>query len=62
MRLETASVFKEAMGMSWGKPCIKILASKPERLRARILSNIEGYPVIIRQTGEFHAPDEREQQ
>ncbi len=50
-----------AIGLFEHKPCIKILASKPERLRARIPSNIAGYPVIIQQTGELHALDEEGQ-
>ena len=47
-----------AIGLFEGKPCIKILTfSKPQQLRANIPSTIEGYPVIIEETGEFRALD-----
>ena len=46
------------IGMSEGKPCIKILASmKPEELQAKIPSTVESYPVIIEETGIFRALD-----
>jgi hypothetical protein len=49
-----------AIGLSEGKPCIKILASVPaEQIRAKIPSIVEGYPVVIEQTGRFHALDEK---
>ena len=45
-----------AIGMSEGKPCILILSSvKPETLRDKIPSQVEGYPVVIRETGAFRA-------
>ena len=45
-----------AIGMSEGKPCILILSSvKAETLQDRIPSEVEGYPVIIRETGAFRA-------
>ena len=48
-----------AIGLFEGKPCIKIFtSSKPQQLRANIPSTIEGYPVIIEETGEFRALDE----
>jgi len=44
------------IGLSEGKPCIKIFTSlKPQHLRDKIPSNIEDYPVIIEETGEFRA-------
>ena len=47
-----------AIGMSDGKPCILILSSvKPETLQDKIPSQVEGYPVIIRETGAFRALD-----
>jgi len=43
-----------AIGLSEGKPCIKILASvKPEKLRSEIPSSVEGYPVVVEETGIF---------
>ena len=48
-----------AIGIAEGKPCILILSSvKPETLQDRIPSQVEGYSVIIRETGAFHALDE----
>ncbi len=48
-----------AIGMSDGKPCILILSSvKPETLRDKIPSQVEGYSVVIRETGAFHALDQ----
>ena len=45
-----------AIGLSEGKPCIKIFSSKKaEELPARIPSVVEGYPVIIEETGTFRA-------
>ena len=47
-----------AIGMSEGKPCILILSSvKPETLQDKIPSTVGGYPVIVRETGAFHALD-----
>jgi len=45
-----------AIGLFEGKPSIKIFASSnPQELRVKIPSNIEGYPVIIEEMGEFRA-------
>jgi len=45
-----------AIGLFEDKPCIKIFSSrKAEELRAKIPSTIEGYPVIIEETGVFRA-------
>jgi hypothetical protein len=47
-----------AIGLYEGKPCIKIFtSSKPQQLRDKIPSTVEGYPVIIEKTGEFRALD-----
>jgi hypothetical protein len=47
-----------AIGMSQGKPCIKIFSSrKAEELQDKIPSEIEDYPVIIEETGVFRALD-----
>ena len=47
-----------AIGLYEGKPCIKIFtSSKPQQLRNKIPSTIEGYPVIVEETGEFRALD-----
>ena len=45
-----------AIGLSEGKHCIKIFTSlKLSQLREKIPSSVEGYPVIIEQTGKFGA-------
>ncbi len=45
-----------AIGLSEGKPCIKIFTSrKPQEVRGKISSTVEGYPVIIEETGAFRA-------
>ena len=45
-----------AIGLFEDKPCIKIFSSrKAEELRAKIPTTIEGYPVIIEETGSFRA-------
>ncbi len=49
-----------AIGLYKGKPCIKVLTSSAaEQIRARIPSVVEGYPVVIEQTGAFRALDEQ---
>ena len=48
-----------AIGLSEGKPCIVILSSvKSETLQDKIPSQVEGYPVIIRETGVFRVLDQ----
>jgi hypothetical protein len=45
-----------AIGIFKGSPCIKIFTSiTQEELKFKIPSTIEKYPVIIEETGEFHA-------
>ena len=47
-----------AIGLFEGKPCIKIFSSrKPQEVRDKIPSTVEGYPVIIEETGAFRALD-----
>ena len=49
-----------AIGLFEGKPCIKIfLSKKAEDMRGMIPSTIEGYPVIIEETGTFRALHEQ---
>ena len=49
-----------AIGLYKGKPCMKIFASvKAQELRGKIPPDVEGYPVIIEQTGVFRALDEQ---
>ena len=45
-----------AIGLFEDRPCIKIFSSiTAEELGGKIPSTVEGYPVIIEQTGTFHA-------
>lgn len=45
-----------AIGLYEGKPCIKVFSSiRPQKLRGKIPSSVEGYPVIIEETGTFRA-------
>jgi len=47
-----------AIGLYKDKPCIKVFSSKKaEDLRGVIPSTVEGYPVIIEETGTFRALD-----
>ena len=47
-----------AIGLSEGKPCILIMSSvNPDALREKIPSVVDGYPVVIRETGVFRALD-----
>ncbi len=49
-----------AIGLYEGKRCIRIFTStKPQQLRDKIPSKVEGYIVIIEETGEFRALDQR---
>jgi len=49
-----------AIGLFEDKPCIKVFSSKKaEELRAKIPTTIEGYPVIIEETGSFRALDQQ---
>jgi hypothetical protein len=45
-----------AIGLHKGKPCIRIFTSaRPQQLRAKIPLTIDGYPVIVEQTGPIRA-------
>ncbi len=45
-----------AIGELDGKPCIKILAAeRTEEMATRIPSEVEGFPVVIMDTGELRA-------
>lgn len=47
-----------AIGLYEGKPCIRIFTSKKaNELRAKIPSVVDGYAVIIEETGGFRAID-----
>ena len=48
------------IGLFKGKPCIKVFTSvKTEKLRGKIPSSVEGYPVIIEETGVFRALEQQ---
>ena len=45
-----------AIGLIKDKPCIMVFTSTTTgELSTKIPSTVEGYPVIIKQTGKFHA-------
>ena len=49
-----------AIGLSDGKPCIMVFSSiKADKLRAKIPSTVDGYPVVITETGTFRALEEK---
>ncbi len=49
-----------AIGLFEGKPCIKIFtSSKPQEVRAKIPSTVEGHTVIIEETGAFRALEQQ---
>src|SRR5574341_155179 len=53
-------VIGTAEGLCDGKPCIKIFVIKRTRqLTQRIPTKLEGYPVVIEETGEFRALPEK---
>lgn len=55
--LKLPGVEGTAIGLCNNAPCIKVLVSRrtPELTRT-IPDTVEGYPVVIEVTGEFHAP------
>jgi hypothetical protein len=55
-----AGVEGTAIGLFKGKPCIKILiSSRTEQIRTKIPSKVEGYPIIVEETGQFRALDQQ---
>lgn len=45
-----------AMGEHQGKPCIKVLVvKKTEKLAEAFPAQVEGFPVIVEETGQFRA-------
>ena len=58
--LTIPGVVGAAIGEFSGRPCIQILvASKTRELSARLPSRVEGYPVVIKETGEFRALEKK---
>jgi hypothetical protein len=49
-----------AIGLFEGKRCITIFTSvKADELRNKIPSQVEGYPIVIKETGTFRALEEK---
>jgi hypothetical protein len=45
-----------AIGEHNGRPCIVVYVARvTDELKAKIPATVEGYPVVLEQTGEFHA-------
>ena len=58
--LAIAGVEGTAIGLFEDKPCIKVFSSrKADELQTKIPSEVEGYPVIIEESGVFRALDEQ---
>ena len=56
--MEIPGVEGTAIGLFKGKLCIKVFASaRAHTLRAKIPPAVEGYPVIIEETGAFRRLD-----
>ena len=54
--MSISGVVGTAIGEHKGKPCIKVLVvKKTENLTKRIPSQVEGFPVILEETGEIRA-------
>ena len=54
--MNISGVEATAIGQYKGKPCIMVFISiNTSELRVKIPSTIEGYPVIIKDTGKFNA-------
>jgi hypothetical protein len=54
--MKISGVQGTGIGLSKDKPCIKVFSSVPvEELKDKIPSFVEGYPVIIEETGTFRA-------
>jgi hypothetical protein len=45
-----------AVGLLEDRPCIKVMTlARTQRMRDRIPDSLEGYPVVLEETGPFHA-------
>ena len=54
--LNISGVEATAIGLENNNPCIIVFSSiEAKKLRERVPSTVEGYPVIIKQTDKFHA-------
>ena len=52
-------VIGTAIGESDGKPCIKVFVTeKTAEIEKGVPDSLEGYPVVIEETGEFKALDQ----
>jgi len=59
--MAVTGVVGAAVGKSKGRPCIRIFTSiNPQKLQAKIPSTVEGYPIIIEQTGPIRALGQEE--
>ena len=57
--MSLSGVVGTGQGLCSGKPCIKVFVSKKTaKLEKKIPKNLEGYPVVIQETGRYRAlPD-----
>jgi hypothetical protein len=58
--MSTPGVVGTAQGLCEGQPCIKVFAVEKTRdLEQKIPHTLEGYPVVIEETGRFRALPEK---
>ncbi len=58
--MSTPGVVGTAQGLCDGQPCIKVFAAEKTRdLEEKIPESLEGYPVMIEETGRFRALPEK---
>ena len=54
--MATPGVVGTALGEWEGRPCIKVLvAEMTVELAAKFPTDVEGYPLVVEETGEFRA-------
>ncbi len=59
--MSTPGVVGTAQGLCDGQPCIKVFAvEKTPELEQEIPHTLEGYPVVIEETGRFRALPKRD--
>jgi hypothetical protein len=58
--MAVSGVVGTAIGEDAGKPCIKVyVVKKSAEIETRIPRSIEGYPVVIEETGEIRAQEKK---
>ena len=56
--MEISGVVGTAIGEAAGRPCIKIyVVKKTEKMSKQLPAKVEGFPVIVQESGEIRAID-----